>query len=133
MSCGSFVYSDGVNAGNVLAPGQKWRNYDTGAVLEFEKVNKVNFTIAGTYDITIEPPTSRFPFRGEFDPKGITVGFIVSYWNDYIDDHALGVWAGYVKIEPQSRQYVLSMSGMIAHENNQNTTSGYDTFVLESN
>ena len=126
-----FTHSD--RAGGGLAPGQKWRNYDTTAVLEIEKVNKVNSTFAGTYVITNEPSSSRFPFRGEFDPDGITVGFVVSYWNKYVNYHAIGAWTGYLKIEPESRQCVLSMSSMIAHESNQNTTSGSDTFVLESN
>ena len=134
--CSCTFYSDGKNVGDVLAPGQKWHNYDTGAVLEIEKINKVNSTIAGTYGLTRDPPpTPQFPFRGEFDPNGITVGWVVSYWNDNINYHSVGAWAGYLKYSPdlESGKYVLSMSRIIAHQSDENTTSGYGTFVWESN
>jgi hypothetical protein len=64
-------------------------------------VNKENSTFAGTYGIIrSKDETAEFPFRGEFDPQGITLGWVVSYWskNGYENDHALGAWAGYLRL-----------------------------------
>ena len=61
-------------------------------------------TFAGVYQITRESPTSTFPFRGEFDPAGITIGWVVSYWNDNVNYYSLGAWTGYyaIKVAPES-------------------------------
>ena len=90
----------------------------------------MNSTFAGTYTINNREENSRFPLRGEFDPNGVTIGWVVSYWNRDVNDHALGAWAGYAKVESDNK-HVLSMTGMIAHEDNMQTTSGSGTYVLE--
>jgi hypothetical protein len=99
-------------------------------------VNKENSTFAGTYGIIrSKDETAEFPFRGEFDPQGITLGWVVSYWskNGYENDHALGAWAGYLRLGNYGRapRWIFSTTRIIAHEDNYNTTTGYDTFVLE--
>ena len=124
-----FFYADQIYAGDLLAPGQKWYNYDTYAQIVIDKLNTKNATFAGTYQITNRDVPANFPFRGEFDPEGITIGWVVSYWNKDINYHSLGVWTGYAGVAPERRPY-LSMSRLIAHQDNSNTTSGYGTFVL---
>ena len=123
---------DQIHVGDLVAPGQKWYNYDTTAQIVIDKVNTKNATFAGVYQITNEGPTSTFPFRGEFDPAGITIGWVVSYWNDNVNYHSLGAWTGYARVAPESQRQYLSMSQLIAHQDNSNTTSGYATFVLLS-
>ena len=116
--------------GDILAPGQKWHNYETDVVVQIDKVNTMNSTFAGTYTINNREENSRFPIRGEFDPNGVTIGWVVSYWNRDVNDHALGAWAGYAKVESDNKS-VLSMTRLIAHEDNMQTTIGYGTYVLE--
>ena len=125
--------ADQIYVGDILAPGQKWYNYDTTAQIVIDKVNTKNATFAGTYQITDEGSTAHFPFRGEFDPVGITIGWVVSYWNEYHNYHSLGAWTGYARIDPESRKATLSVSSHIAHQENYNTTTGYGTYVLLSN
>ena len=123
-----------INVGDILAPNQEWYNSGDGASLRIEKVNKENSTFAGIYDLNREPPpSSKFPFRGEFDPQGITVGWVVSYWNTYVNDHALGAWAGYMSIGHETGKPFIATTGMIAHESDRNTTSGTGNFELKSN
>ena len=122
-----------IHVGDLLAPGQKWYNYDTTAQIVIDKINTKNATFAGVYQITKEGPTSTFPFRGEFDPAGVTIGWVVSYWNDNVNYHSLGAWTGYAKVAPESQRPYLSMSRSIAHQDSYNTTSGYGTFSLWSN
>ena len=118
---------------DVIAPEQKWINYDTSALLTIDTVNMKNATFAGTYRITNEASTSTFPFRGEFDPVGVTIGWVVSYWNEYVNYHSLGAWTGYVKVQPDGQRASMSMTRLIAHEENCNTTSGYGKFILQTN
>jgi hypothetical protein len=115
-----------ISVGGVLAPDQKWRNRDNSAVLMIDKVNKINSTFAGAYAIIRDDiKNSEFPFRGEFDPQGITIGWVVSYWNDQVNDHALGAWAGYVAstLPDKNPEWIITATRIIAHENNSNTTS----------
>ena len=123
-----------ISVGDVLAPNQNWRNRDNSAVLMIDKVNKINSTFAGTYAIIRDDiRNTEFPFRGEFDPQGITIGWVVSYWNDQVNDHALGVWAGYVSSLPDKNpEWIMTTTRIIAHDDNSNTTTGIDVFVLES-
>ena len=124
--------SDHVPVGDVIDADQKWHNYDDNVVIKINKVNKANSTFAGTYRIIRDYGTAEFPFRGEFDPRGITIGWVVSYWNENENDHALGAWAGYLRLGPDRvPKWIISTTRIIAHEDSYNTTTGYDTFVLE--
>ena len=129
------MHSDVVNVGDIIAADQKWYNSDDSAVLKINKVNKANSTFAGTYGIIrSSDETAKFPFRGEYDPKGITLGWVVSYWSALgcENDHAVGVWAGYLKLgNDRVPKWTFSTTRLIAHEENYNTTTGYDTFTLE--
>ena len=99
-------------------------------VLQIGKVNMMNSTFSGTYTINDREENSRFPVRGEFDPDGITIGWVVSYWNKNVNDHALGAWAGYARVESNDKA-VLSMTRIIAHQSDRDTTTGWGTYVLE--
>ena len=125
------MHAGQINVGDILGPGQIWHNYETSVLLAVDKVNTINSTFAGTYGIVSDGTISKFPFRGEFDPNGITIGWVVSYWNEYVNDHALGAWAGYARIDLATRRAILSLTRIIAHQDSYNTTTGYDTFVLE--
>ena len=99
-------------------------------VLQIGKVNMMNSTFSGTYTINDREENSHFPVRGQFDPDGITIGWVVSYWNKDVNDHAVGAWAGYARVESNDK-HVLLMTGIIAHQSDIKTTTGYETYVLE--
>ena len=69
------------------------------------KINQVNYknaTFAGTYGVIRNGTISKFPLCGEFDPTGTSIGWVVSYQNEDINDHAVGVWSRYALITPAS-------------------------------
>ena len=94
-------------------------------------MNPTNSTFAATYGIITGTRTEEFPLRGQFDPNGITIGWTVSYWNSYENYHSLGAWTGYAKTVPATKNMELSMTVAIAHQENEQTTTGYGIFVLE--
>ena len=99
--------------------------------LEINQVNYKNATFAGTYGVIQNGTISKFPLSGEFDPIGTSIGWVVSYQNEEINDHAVGVWSGYAVITPANdkcRIPVLHMNWLITHWEVFNTTSGSDQF-----
>ena len=122
---------DHVPVGNVIAADQKWQNYNLSVILKIDKVNKANSTFAGTYGIVRNDETAEFPFRGEFDPKGITIGWVVSYWNEYENNHALGAFAGYLKLGgDRIPRWTIPVTRIITHEDT-TTDCGFDGFTLQ--
>lgn len=121
---------------DVLSPGQKWINHDDTVRITIDKVNTENATFAATYTILRES-NANFPIRGEFDPDGVSIGWVVSYWNRDGNDHALGVWAGYVESEnvwpePMDDTSTIVTTRLITHNGNSaDTTVGFDRFRLE--
>ena len=113
---------------DVLVPGQKWVNQNYQEEILIDKVNQGNATFAAFYVIEREPTTA-FPIRGEFDPEGSTIGWVVSYWNTARNYHSVGAWAGYVSSEGE--KYAIDTTRLIAHGDSGDTTVGADRFSLE--
>ena len=120
----------------MLFVGEQWTRYepDTNVQLEIFQVNDKNGTFTGAYGIIRNGTISKFPLRGQFDPVGPTIGWVVSYWNEDINDHAVGVWSGNGGVIPAgSKRYrlpVLYVNWLITHGESHNTTSGSDKFYL---
>lgn len=119
-------YTHNIRVNNVLVPGQKWVNQNYQERILIDKVSN-NATFAAFYVIEQEPTTA-FPIRGEFDPEGSTIGWVVSYWNTEKNYHAVGVWAGYVEMEGE--RAAIATTRLIAHGDSKNTTTGFDRFTL---
>lgn len=113
---------------DILVPGQKWVTQNLQEQVLIDKVNKGNATFAAFYVIYRQPITS-FPIRGEFDPDGSTIGWIVSYWNTARNDHAVGSWTGYVQIEGETTS--IYTTRIISNGNAADTTVGFDRFTLQ--
>ena len=113
---------------DVLVPGQKWVNQDDQEQILIDKVSKSNATFAAFYVIEREPTTA-FPIRGEYDPEGSTIGWVVSYWNTARNDHAVASWAGYIKMAGEKP--LIDATGLIAHEDSGGITVVHDRFMLE--
>ena len=113
---------------DVLFPGQKWVNDGYEAQVTIEKVNSDNATFAATYTILRRDVYSVFPIRGEYDPAGVSIGWIVSYRNEYTNDNALGAWAGYTVTEDEGT--VIYTTRLITHQGDPaDTTVGFDRWT----
>lgn len=66
-------------------------------MLHVYEVNKTDSTFAGTYQIIRSMDDfSEFPFHGQYNPKGITIGWVVTYWSafEYRNNDTVVAWAG---------------------------------------
>ena len=117
----------------ILFAGEQWTRFepDTNVKLEIYQVDYKNATFSGTYEIIRNSTISKFPLRGEFDPVGSSIGWVVSYWNEDVNDNTVGVWSGYVVVTPAPNKVripILYMKWLITHGDN--TTSGSDQFCV---
>ena len=93
---------------------------------------KENAAVAMTYGIIREFEVSLFPVRGEYDPEGMSIAWVVSYWNEEVNDHSIGAWAGYAVESGESGRPELIMTRLISHNAEPaDTTVGFDRFILE--
>ena len=121
--------------GDVIAADQKWHNmHNDDVVLRIDKVNKANSTFAGAYGMKRARDgavVDWFPLRGEYDPQGITIGWVVSYWTGYFNWNSLDAWAGYLSLGlDQGSKWTISTT-RISVQGENDTTIFPDTFVLE--
>jgi hypothetical protein len=110
-------------------------NPDNNFVLKIYDVNKADSTFAGTYGIISSDDFTEFPLRGQYDPEGITLGWVVSYRSvfGYKDNDAVGVWAGdmilvYYGYEPLWTFFVHWMTIQDA-PSIYNVTTGFDNLI----
>ena len=94
-------YSDNTTVWDVITTFQKWHAvYPNNFVLEIHELNKANSTFAGTYVDNLYSHVYEYPLQGQYDPKGITIGWIVT--TKILDDvtheyyYTIQVWAGYL-------------------------------------
>ena len=95
--------------GDIIYPPQKWHTKNNSAVLKIYEVNKTDSTFAGTYQIIRSlDDFSEFPFHGQYNPKGITIGWVVTYWStfEYRNNHTVVAWAG--SLRPGESGWILS-------------------------
>ena len=117
--------------GDVLKVGQKLYAEEYDAELEILKINTENSTIAGYYSLPHGTMREKFEFRGLFDPKGITVGWTVSYWSESENYHSAGVWSGYLIAFSGRPGYAIKTTYLITHESDKSTTTGSMVFELK--
>ena len=116
---------------DVLSPGQKWHSADGETLMTILKVNNENATFAATYEI-LQDPNSKYPIRGEFDPNGVSIGWVVSYFvQDDVNLHQLGAWAGYIETNVEEMNAIV-VTRLITHDGDPaSTTIGFDRFMLK--
>ena len=124
LSISSIGHIHKIRVSDVLVPGQKWVNQENQEKIMIEDVSKDNATFAAFH------LTTSFPIRGEFDPTGTTIGWVMSYWYKASrNDHMMGAWAGFV--EKAEEKTVIVATRLISNGNLADTKIGFDRFMLE--
>ena len=123
--------------GSIIAPDQKWISDNWPDIyFKIDEVNNKTATFAGTFRYVEENGmATKFPLRGKFDPQGLTIGWIVSFWNKHENDYVLVTWVGRLKINfsagPVLRA-VIYATRTIAHDSGPGTDSDQGSFSWNS-
>lgn len=104
-------------------------------MLKIYEVNKAKSTFAGTYIVNrSSDDIAEFPLRGQYDPKGISIGWVVSYWSvfGYENDHSLEAWAGQMSLDggDYSMHWSFMTTSVRAYEYTNDTDIGGGEFIL---
>ena len=104
-------------------------------MLKIYEVNKAKSTFAGTYIVNrSSDDIAEFPLRGQYDPKGTSIGWVVSYWSvfGYENDHSLEAWAGEMRQDDEDyfTLWILHTTSVRAYEYTNDTFTGGDQFIL---
>ena len=104
-------------------------------MLKIYEVNKAKSTFAGTYIVNrSSDDIAEYPLRGQYDPKGLSIGWVVSYWTafGYENQNSLEAWAGEVWNTGGDYSTVWSLvtRSVISYEDTNNTVTGDDQFDM---
>ena len=88
-----------------LKPGSKWYN-EKGSVMMITDVNQATGNFTGTYNSAVGEATKEYGLQGRFDIEGSTLGWAVSYRNEYLNAHSTAAWSGQVQIAADQKPII---------------------------
>ena len=105
-------------------------NWVLQSTLVIGNVDLANSTFSGTYGTLDNGTMATYPFHGEFDPTGITVGWLVSFRNQSVNHHALGAWSGYYSCLGEYPKNYIRVTKIITYPPQYLTKTGVEMFEL---
>jgi hypothetical protein len=114
-----------------MTEGSKWQN-ELGSVMIIADVNQTTGSFAGTYNSAVGNATKEYGLRGRFDIEGFTLGWVVSYKNEYQNAHSTAAWSGQVQIrsgKPTIQTTWLLTTQTTSADAWKSTNVGFDTFT----
>ena len=116
-----------------LTPGSKWYN-ELGSVMEIGLVDAQKGDFTGTYCSAVGEATKTYELQGRFDTNGTTLGWIVTYKNQYLNAHSTCGWSGQLQVDEKDLKPTIFTTWLLTSqtdpEDNWNSTNvGFDTFT----
>lgn len=115
-----------------LQAGTAWYN-ELGSVMTITSVDCLGGNFDGTYRSSVGEADDKYTLRGRFDIKGQSLGWAVSWQNDYQISHSTTSWSGQVQDTPEGVQEILTTWLLTVQtdpeENWESTLVGFDTFT----
>ena len=117
----------------MLVPGSKWYN-ELGSVMIIKEVNNNIGTFGGTYNSAVGEAEKEYLLCGRFDTAGQSLGWVVSYQNQYLNAHSTCSWSGQIQFDPVIMDVVILTNWLLTRqtspEDDWNSTNiGHDTFT----
>ena len=60
-------------------------------------VNQTTGSFTGTYNSAVGKAYKKYELQGRFDTEGSSLGWVVSYKNQYLNAHSTAAWSGQVQ------------------------------------
>ena len=98
------------------------------------KVDELQGNFTGVYCSAVGQAEKEYALCGRFDTGGQTLGWVVSYNNQYMNAHSTCGWSGQIQIDPDIREPVIFTTWLLTTQstpqNDWNSTNvGSDTFT----
>ena len=90
-------------------------------------------TFRGTYNSRVGTAENEYLLLGRFDTTGRTLGWVVSWQNQYLNSDSTTSWSGQAQYDPTISDFVILTNWLLtvetSPENEWNSTNiGHDTF-----
>ena len=100
------------------------------------KITEIDYnlgTFSGTYSSAVGQAEKEYLLLGRFDTAGQTLGWVVSWQNQYQNAHSTTSWSGQVQYDSTFSDFVILTNWLLtvetSPENDWNSTNiGHDTF-----
>ena len=84
---------------NCFKKSSKWHS-QLGSTMTLTSLDESKGSFFGKYRSTVGNVKCEYDFVGRFDTEGDTLGWVVTYQNDFLNAHSTCTWSGYVKLNP---------------------------------
>ena len=115
-----------------LTPGSKWYN-ELGSEMVIGDVDTVNGNFTGTYCSAVGEAIKTYLLQGRFDTDGWSLGWVVSFQNQYLNAHSTTGWSGQLQVDDCETPTIYTtwlLTSQTDPEDNWNSTNvGFDTFT----
>lgn len=125
-----MFYTD---VGCLLFPGGTWYN-ELGSVMKISEIDSVNGSFTGTYCSAVGDATKEYILQGRFDTEGRSLGWVVSYQNEYLNAHSTCTWSGQVQLDSIAQEPIILTTWLLTTQTTpqydwESTNVGFDTFM----
>ena len=114
----------------------KWHN-QLGSTMTLTRWDESNGSFFGKYCSAVGKAKQQYDLVGRFDTEGDTLGWVVTYRNNYLNAHSTCTWSGYVEVSPgkESKPIILTTWLLTSQTRNADdwagTNIGFDTFSVD--
>ena len=101
--------------------------------MKITEINAILGTFRGTYNSTVGCAENEYLLLGRFDTTGRTLGWVVSWQNQYLNSHSTTSWSGQAQYDPTISDFVILTNWLLTEETSRedewnSTNIGHDTF-----
>ena len=116
-----------------LRSGSVWYN-ELGSVMRITEVCYDKGTFSGTYCSAVGDATKKYLLSGRFNNEGHSLGWAVTYKNQYENAHSTAAWSGQIQVNPGIQQPIILTTWLLTSETLPSddwasTQVGFDTFM----
>ena len=114
----------------------KWHN-QLGSTMTLTDWDESKGSFSGKYCSAVGKAKHEYDLVGRFDTEGDTLGWVVTYRNNYLNAHSTCTWSGYVEMSPgkKSKPIILTTWLLTYQTGNADdwaaTNMGLDSFSVD--
>ena len=114
----------------------RWHN-QLGSTMTVTDWNESKGSFFGKYCSAVGDAKYEYDLVGRFDTEGDTLGWVVTYQNNYLNAHSTCTWSGHMELSPgkESKPIILTTWLLTSQTSNEDdwaaTNIGFDTFTTD--
>ena len=125
--------TNAVKITDVMTTGSKWYN-ELGSVMTIDHIDVENGDFCGTYCSAVGQAEKEYPLSGRLDTEGFSLGWVVTWKNQYMNAFSTTSWSGQYQVDPVTRETVIVTTWLLTAQSTpqddwNSTNVGFDEFL----